>query len=350
MFRVDPVTGDRAIVSDVPKPPTPTPCPTGCPPPTLTPTPEFKTLIHLEIVGSFGGVAVNCDSRTQSTCKLENGSSFALDLVPSIISPAGYIGWQTLLDYGGLLYKPNDNENTWVRSHLRHRKPRWPSGKENQVLHWDVTGSFPPFPTSFQTTALLTLQFNCADNDQPPGQAFSQLLQLIDFNATYSGTTFVNQDQDVLVPKPSSLTIECNPPPTKQPGPADTDGDGCSDQAENGAFEYLGGQRNYLDFWDFYDVWTHPAGDPIGWERDRVLNIFDIIAVGARFGPGPLLSKADALAQALVAPTDATSYHPAYDRGPVIGANLWDRGPPDGSINIVDDILGIAQQFGHNCA
>ena len=26
------------------------------------------------------------------------------------------------------------------------------------------------------------------------------------------------------------------------------------------------------------------------------------------------------------------------------------RGRPDGSINIVDDISGIAQQFGHNCA
>ena len=120
-------------------------------------------------------------------------------------------------------------------------------------------------------------------------------------------------------------------------------------QAENGAFGYLGGQRNYAYFWDFYDVWTHPPGDPMGWERNKVLNIFDINAVGARFGPGPLLSKAQALAQALVAPTDAGSYHPAYDRGPIIGANMWDRGPPDGSINIVDDILGIAQQFGHDC-
>ena len=62
-----------------------------------------------------------------------------------------------------------------------------------------------------------------------------------------------------------------------------------------------------------------------------------------------MLSKGDALAQALVAPTDATGYHPAFDRGPIIGANDWDRAPPDGSINIVDDILGVAAQFGHNC-
>ena len=65
---------------------------------------------------------------------------------------------------------------------------------------------------------------------------------------------------------------------------------------------------------------------------------------------GPILSKADALVQAQVAPTDATSYHPAYDRGPIIGANGWNRGGPDATINIVHYILGVALQFGHNCA
>ena len=145
----------------------------------------------------------------------------------------------------------------------------------------------------------------------------------------------------------ASATKGCAP--AKLPEPGDRDRDGCSDQAENGAFEYLGGQRDYLYFWDFFDVWTHPPGDPIGWERNAVINIFDINATGMRFGPGPVLAKADALAEALAAPTDVTSYHAAYDRGPIIGANSWDRAPPDGSINIVDDILGVAAQFGHNC-
>ena len=132
-------------------------------------------------------------------------------------------------------------------------------------------------------------------------------------------------------------------------GPDDTDGDGCTDKAEGGPDASLGGQRNKNSFWDFYDVWTHPPGDPIGWERNAVINIFDINATGMRFGPGPVLSKEDAIAEALAAPTDGTGYHAAYDRGPIIGANDWDRGPPDGSINIVDDILGVAAQFGHNC-
>ena len=42
-------------------------------------------------------------------------------------------------------------------------------------------------------------------------------------------------------------------------------------------------------------------------------------------------------------------YHPAYDRSALIGPNAWDKGPPDGAINILDDILGVAVQFGHSC-
>ena len=136
----------------------------------------------------------------------------------------------------------------------------------------------------------------------------------------------------------------------KQTGPGDTDFDGCEDLAESGPDASFGGLRDYFYFWDFYDVWTHPTGDPLGWERNRVVNIFDILQTAIRFGPGPKFNKVDAFFQALVPPADESSYHPAYDRGPIIGANDWDRAPPDASINIVDDILGVAAQFGHSCA
>ena len=132
--------------------------------------------------------------------------------------------------------------------------------------------------------------------------------------------------------------------------PGDTDQDGCGNKAENGPDETLGGQRANRYFWDFYDVWTHPFGDPIGWERNKVVNVFDILGVAARFGPGPQLSKEDALAAALTPPLGEGSYHAAYDRGSIIGANNWNRAPADGAINIVDDILGVAAQFGHNCS
>ena len=45
----------------------------------------------------------------------------------------------------------------------------------------------------------------------------------------------------------------------KLPEPGDTDGDGCSDQRENGPDETLGGQRDFLNPHDFYDV----AGSPL---------------------------------------------------------------------------------------
>ena len=317
----------------------------GAPASTQAATTGAKT--QMDIVINSG----QCDSAVQSKCTLGAGSSFTVQIVPSTIPAGGYAGWQTLLDYGSLLYKPGvvESEISWDIGILPKRAPSAPSGKEGSVGHFDVSAFFPDpvtglLPVSLQKSALLTVNFNCSQN---AGGEFSQLLSLIDFNTSPSGTTFVLDDKATQVPNTTSLTINCQ---AKQPDPGDTDQDGCSDQAENGAFEYLGGQRNFLYFWDFYDVWTRPPGDPSGWERNKVLNIFDINATGARFGPGPLLSKSDALAQALIAPTDATSYHPAYDRGPIIGANVWDRGPPDGSINIVDDILGIAQQFGHSCA
>ena len=154
-----------------------------------------------------------------------------------------------------------------------------------------------------------------------------------------------------LQPTPTPVTCLTEPPatPSKQPHPCDTDGDGCSDAAESGLDENAGGRRVYTYFWDFFDVWTRPPGDPDGWHRDRAVTLSDIFATVLRFGRGPALGEEEALAAALTPPSDATSYHAAYDRGPIIGANDWDRAPADGVINIPDDILGIGYQFGHDC-
>ena len=122
------------------------------------------------------------------------------------------------------------------------------------------------------------------------------------------------------------------PTPTKQPEPGDTDGDGCSDQRENGPDQFEGGRRNYLYEWDYYDV-----------NGDGGINIpGDILPVAGAFG------------------SNDPDYTPQKDRspGPPPGVDpddpdnneRWDLGPPDGVINIPDDILGVAFQFGHNCA
>jgi hypothetical protein len=104
----------------------------------------------------------------------------------------------------------------------------------------------------------------------------------------------------------------------------DTDGDGCSNIEEIGPDPLLGGSRNPLDPYDFYDV----NGD----EAVDLLN--DIFAIALAFG----LDSGDA------------GYSQALDRSPILpGTHLWDMGAPDGQIDLLTDIFGAAYQFGHSC-
>jgi alpha-tubulin suppressor-like RCC1 family protein len=135
----------------------------------------------------------------------------------------------------------------------------------------------------------------------------------------------------------------------------DDDNDGCVDLHEEQvepSTEATGGRREPHYFWDFYDVWSHPAGQPTEWTKDKVINLAgDILGVASRYGPGsPPPPKSQAYLQALVPPSSNTGYHVAFDRGTVIGADPWDRAGPDGFVNVADDILGAARQFGHNCS
>ena len=122
------------------------------------------------------------------------------------------------------------------------------------------------------------------------------------------------------------------PEPTKQPN-GDTDGDGCDDLAENGPNEALGGRRDYLNPWDFYDT-----------NGDGAIDLFfDVFGVAQAFG----LTPADA------------GYSPSLDRSPPPAEadepdstrrEPWDTGPPDGSIDLFTDIFAVAYQFGHACS
>ncbi|MDP3766421.1 MAG: terpene cyclase/mutase family protein [Dehalococcoidia bacterium] len=122
-------------------------------------------------------------------------------------------------------------------------------------------------------------------------------------------------------------------PRPKQPAPGDTDGDGCTDEQENGSNEMIGGRRDYLRPWDFYDV-----------NGDRTVDLFnDVFGVAAAFGQGP----------------GEPGYTPAKDRSPVAPPAVepdparrepWDVGPPDGVVDLFTDIFGVAAQFGHDCS
>ena len=109
---------------------------------------------------------------------------------------------------------------------------------------------------------------------------------------------------------------------------ADTDGDGCSDQRENGPDETRGGQRDYKNPWDFYDVVGGGGSAP-----DGVIDLpNDILGVIQHFSP-----------------QGQPPYDVQFDRGPQTGANVWNMSAPDGVIDLPNDILGVIQQFGHTC-
>ena len=109
----------------------------------------------------------------------------------------------------------------------------------------------------------------------------------------------------------------------------DTDGDGCRDGAEEGTDEMFGGLRDSLNPWDFYDVLGPDGGPP-----DQIIDLpNDILGVILRFAP---------------LGTEPT-YDVTFDRGPQIGANVWNMSAPDGVIDLPNDILGVILQFNHNC-
>jgi hypothetical protein len=127
-----------------------------------------------------------------------------------------------------------------------------------------------------------------------------------------------------------------------RPAVADTDLDGCTDDRELGTTQALGGARNPVIHWDFFDVPTPPS-----LTRNQAISVGDISAVVARFGssrPGGPTIKANYLVEALYPPPAPPAYHAGYDRtvaGPL-------SGPPDGAIS-VQDIARVVAQFGHSC-
>ena len=109
---------------------------------------------------------------------------------------------------------------------------------------------------------------------------------------------------------------------------ADTDGDGCTDGAEVGADETRGGRRDPLNRYDFYDV----NGDA----QVDVLN--DLLPVILAYLQGPLDFGGP-----------GPNYTTAKDRGALVGANSWNRAGPDGHIDVLNDLLPMIFQFGHDC-
>jgi hypothetical protein len=116
----------------------------------------------------------------------------------------------------------------------------------------------------------------------------------------------------------------------------DDDNDGCTDAREIGAKPIQGGARSSKNFWDFFDT---PAAGNV---RDKAVTAGDLARVVGRFG-----TNGDAGIDPL-APPPASGYHTAFDRT-ASTPNVWNLGPPNGSVT-AQDIALIVGQFGHTCA
>ena len=135
------------------------------------------------------------------------------------------------------------------------------------------------------------------------------------------------------------------------PCKTDTDGDGCADGEELGSNPILGGRRDPLDGWDFYDV-PVPALLPGATSgiRSGAVNVFDVLAVinyvGTKDGGGPNTKGADYNSNLNGNGVDDGI---EYDRQQSLyPGQPWRSGAPTGAVNVFDVMAAIAQ-VGQSC-
>ena len=117
---------------------------------------------------SVSGAGVSCDGAEQPTCSVPDGGAFSLAVEVIEAPPAGYVGFQTELHYGGLIYLPASlvSEVVWPESALALRSPNQPDGREGLVGHGDLSALSPPLPVSVHTGPVVELDFICPENAQ----------------------------------------------------------------------------------------------------------------------------------------------------------------------------------------
>jgi len=248
---------------------------------------------------------------------------------------AGYAAMTTDIDWTGtgLVYKPTTDQTAEVLL---------PGGtlakrliiSATRVQHGSLSAGSGATPSTFKGV-VISLRFNCTST------ASTNVITLNPASPLNPGGAALSDSFATVYPLSDSITINC------VSASLDTDGDGCTDLREMGTNPMQGGQRNHNYFWDFYDT---PDANNM---RDRVITTTgDLLRVARRIGAN------DAMGTALInrnsdplagPPPPLPGYHPAFDRSWRIGPNQWDLGPPDGTITVITDLLGVARQMAHNC-
>ena len=316
--------------------PTYTPCLTKeTSTPTVTPTPPPATAMSLRVDAAqtfdcAGGPVAG------KVC-VDLGAKFDVIVVADAIPPNGYWFAQAWIDYDdqGLTDKKN------VFSQWPDCEPATIFIFQDEINNGAATGCMsgllPPQPPSMYKGDLFALSLTCTDdassNDMRIVQAGDPIADAPGTLVGTYGALFIEiATFNQFVPSVTGIQVNCAEKPTKQPEPGDTDGDGCSDQRENGPDETLGGQRDWQNPHDFYDVAGSP-GPPQNGAPDGIIDLpNDILGVIKHHPAGDL------------------GYDAQFDRGPWTGPNSWnDTQGPDGVIDLPNDILGVLLQFNHNC-
>jgi hypothetical protein len=169
---------------------------------------------QMDLTVKTGTIPCGVANPTADFC-VSKGEQFTLsaDLVKA--PAAGYIGIQTEVVYGALVYKPTataDPETTWPDGTFALRSPGAPSGLEGQVNHADTTALIAPPISTFEGN-LVDLTMNCSAANS------SNTIDLVPLDDLNTDATGLKIDEATVLPLGDSIVVDCAQGPTATPIP-----------------------------------------------------------------------------------------------------------------------------------
>lgn len=176
-----------------------------------------------------------------------------------------------------------------------------------------------------------------------PGHLWVKITQVINLNKNaaddptfsifaYDDDQCAGTELAILGNEPNATYIETDGPPSTVPA-YDTDKDGCTDYQELGLAENQGGKRDPFSPFDYGDI-----------NHDGAVSIpVDIFGVASAFGI--LARYVDNKDRGAAVPDAVDGFNDPANPLDGNGPNPWNKGNPNGSIDVPNDVFGTASQF-----
>jgi len=303
--------------------PTPTPSATSSPGAQTDPPPGMA----LSVYGDTAKQQLVCgNGALHRTCGLGASSTFSVDVETDVGPASGFQGYQTVIQYSGavnLVDQSGLGENRWPRCAGPGVEEH--SAPSNAAPGRYVLGCATSQAAQAYEGTLANVHFACKGEGTGMisivggGAAHTSFYHRPSINGNRTFLAGESSGGQVLA---DAVVVQCGT--SIDSGGAsgfDTDGDGCSDAREQGDNERIGGRRDALNPWDFFDL-----------TGDKKHRIDDVLAVIDSY----YVDDGDA---AYVMDADRTTLVP----------NAWNLGPPNGLVR-VDDILSNVKVYFHDCA